>query len=38
MKVMNKISAEFSCKIVRKVAKNGQALRAGDVLFLVEKT
>jgi len=38
MKVMNRITAEFDCKIIKKVAKNAQPLKSGDVIFLVEKT
>ena len=38
MKVMNKITAEYPCRIARIAAKNGQAMKANDVLFLVERT
>lgn len=37
MKVMNRISAEFDCRIVRKVAQNGQPVKSGETLFLVER-
>jgi acetyl-CoA carboxylase biotin carboxyl carrier protein len=37
MKVMNKITAEYPCRVVKIAAKNGQAMKANDTLFLVEK-
>jgi acetyl-CoA carboxylase biotin carboxyl carrier protein len=37
MKVMNKISAEFNCRIVKILVQNGQAVKTGEPLFLVEK-
>lgn len=38
MKVMNKITADQNMKIIQKVAKNEESVKAGDVLFLVEST
>lgn len=37
MKVMNKITAEFPCKIVKRIGENGKPVKAGDTLFLVDK-
>ncbi|MEF3255774.1 MAG: acetyl-CoA carboxylase biotin carboxyl carrier protein [Deferribacterales bacterium] len=37
MKIMNEIEAEFDCKIVKKVGKNGVPVEFGEVIFLVEK-
>lgn len=37
MKVMNKITAEFNCKILKTVVQNGQAVKSGEPLFLIEK-
>ncbi|ADR18147.1 acetyl-CoA carboxylase biotin carboxyl carrier protein [Calditerrivibrio nitroreducens] len=37
MKIMNEIEAEFDCKIVKKVGKNGVPVEFGETIFLVEK-
>lgn len=37
MKIMNEIEAEFDCKIVKKIGKNGMPVEYGEVIFLVEK-
>ncbi|MCA1928110.1 MAG: acetyl-CoA carboxylase biotin carboxyl carrier protein [Calditerrivibrio sp.] len=37
MKIMNEIEAEFDCKIVKKLGKNGVPVEFGEVIFLVEK-
>lgn len=37
MKVMNKITADFPCKIVKRIGENGKPVKAGDTLFLVDK-
>lgn len=38
MKVMNKITAEYPCRVAKITAKNGQAMKANETLFLVERT
>jgi len=37
MKVMNKVTAEFSCKIIKRVKSNGDPVKTGETLFLIEK-
>jgi len=37
MKIMNEIEAEFDCKIVKKVGKNGVPVEFGETIFLVER-
>ena len=37
MKVMNKITAESTCKILKILVKNGQPVKSGEPLFLIEK-
>jgi len=37
MKVMNKITADFPCKIVKRIGENGKPVKAGNTLFLVDK-
>lgn len=37
MKVMNKVTADFSCKIIKKTKSNGEPVKTGETLFLIEK-
>lgn len=37
MKIMNELEADFDCKIIEVLAKNGQAVEYDMPLFLVEK-
>jgi acetyl-CoA carboxylase biotin carboxyl carrier protein len=36
MKIMNEIEAEYTCKVLKKLAKNGQPVEYGQPLFIVE--
>ncbi|MBO1325773.1 acetyl-CoA carboxylase biotin carboxyl carrier protein subunit [Acetobacter sp. TBRC 12305] len=37
MKTLNRVVAEFACRIVRIAAKNGEMVEAGTPLFVVER-
>jgi acetyl-CoA carboxylase biotin carboxyl carrier protein len=37
MKVMNKVTADFACKIIKKIKSNGDPVKTGETLFLIEK-
>ncbi len=37
MKVMNKITAEFDCKIKKILVENAQPVKSGEALFTIEK-
>ena len=36
MKVMNEIEAEFDCKILNQLVKNGESVEFGQVIYIVE--
>jgi acetyl-CoA carboxylase biotin carboxyl carrier protein len=36
MKIMNEIEAEFDCRILDRVVKNGESVEFGQILFIVE--
>ncbi|MDY6820111.1 MAG: acetyl-CoA carboxylase biotin carboxyl carrier protein [Deferribacterota bacterium] len=36
MKIMNELEAEFDCKILKRLVKNGEAVEFGQPLFIVE--
>jgi acetyl-CoA carboxylase biotin carboxyl carrier protein len=36
MKVMNEIEADFECKILKQLVKNGESVEFGQVLYIVE--
>ena len=36
MKIMNEIEAEYDCKILNQLVKNGESVEFGQVLYIVE--
>ena len=38
MKVFNETRAEFPCTIVKALVENGKSVKAGQDLFIVERT